>query len=388
MVGGPPDILVLMLKLILLVSPVYVTLFWYLTLNTNKAKGSEPKFFLGKFMGIACLLFFSHLLYFLPLPGWYHYADPFYHFFSLLVYPMYYIYIRLLTVDRVFVWKKHALFLLPAFVLFLFYLVGVLLMTKSEHLDYLYRQLLSGEKVSGVFRYQKTVYLACRFVFVVQGLLYMWLSITLVGANKNNVQNYYANTSEDNLKKIYWLNITLFVTIIFGMTFSILGKERFIANENSLILPSAVFSVMLFVIGWLGNIQRAVLIDGGDLHRGSVKAGLEEEPEPNHLADIRNRLVQIFEEGKIYLNKDLTIWEVSRVLGTNRTYVSSVINNDFKQNFSSFVNSYRAKHVQMLLANNPDISKQDLVEMSGFGSMASMNRALHHEQTTTQPLET
>src|SRR5690554_3931861 len=145
---------------------------------------------------------------------------------------------------------------------------------------------------------------------------------------------------------------------------------------------------MLFVIGWLGNIQRAVLIDGGDLIRGSVKAGLEDEPEPNHLADIRNRLVQIFEEGKIFLNKDLTIWEVSRVLGTNRTYVSSVINNDFKQNFSSFVNSYRAKHAQKLLANNPEISKQDLAEMSGFGSLASMRRALHHEQTTTQPLET
>jgi YesN/AraC family two-component response regulator len=62
-------------------------------------------------------------------------------------------------------------------------------------------------------------------------------------------------------------------------------------------------------------------------------------------------------------------------VGTNRTYVSSVINNEFKQNFSSFVNSYRVKHAKMLQGNNPDISKQDLAEMSGFGSQVSMKRA-------------
>lgn len=369
------DILGDMLKLILLLSPVYVTLFWSITLHTNRVKGSEPKFFLGRFMGIACLLFFSHMLYFLPLPGLYHYADPFYHLLSLLVYPIYYVYIRLLTVDRVFDWKKHGVYFLPALLLFLLYLAGVLLMTKDEHLDYLYRLLLSGEKLRGIFLYQKSVYLTCRVVFIIQGLVYMWLSIRLVAANKKNVQNYYANTSADNLDKIYWLNISLFVTIVFGIILSLIGKENFVSDEKSLILPSVIFSVTLFVIGWLGNIQRAVLTESGDQFQDPVIERIEEEYEPDHLEDIRKKIKLLFDEGKIFLNKDLTIWEVARVVGTNRTYVSSVINNDFKQNFSSFVNSYRVKHAKMLQGNNPDISKQDLAEMSGFGSQVSMKRA-------------
>lgn len=369
------DILGDMLKLILLLSPVYVTLFWSITLHTNRVKGSEPKFFLGRFMGIACLLFFSHMLYFLPLPGLYHYADPFYHLLSLVVYPIYYVYIRLLTVDRVFDWKKHGVYFLPALLLFLLYLAGVLLMTKDEHLDYLYRLLLSGEKLRGIFLYQKSVYLTCRVVFIIQGLVYMWLSIRLVAANKKNVQNYYANTSADNLDKIYWLNISLFVTIVFGIILSLIGKENFVSDEKSLILPSVIFSVTLFVIGWLGNIQRAVLTESGDQFQDPVIERIEEEYEPDHLEDIRKKIKLLFDEGKIFLNKDLTIWEVARVLGTNRTYVSSVINNDFKQNFSSFVNSYRVKHAKMLQGNNPDISKQDLAEMSGFGSQVSMKRA-------------
>lgn len=369
------DILGDMLKLILLLSPVYVTLFWSITLHTNRVKGSEPKFFLGRFMGIACLLFFSHMLYFLPLPGLYHYADPFYHLLSLLVYPIYYVYIRLLTVDRVFDWKKHGVYFLPALLLFLLYLAGVLLMTKDEHLDYLYRLLLSGEKLRGIFLYQKSVYLTCRVVFIIQGLVYMWLSIRLVAANKKNVQNYYANTSADNLDKIYWLNISLFVTIVFGIILSLIGKENFVSDEKSLILPSVIFSVTLFVIGWLGNIQRAVLTESGDQFQDPVIERIEEEYEPDHLEDIRKKIKLLFDEGKIFLNKDLTIWEVARVVGTNRTYVSSVINNEFKQNFSSFVNSYRVKHAKMLQGNNPDISKQDLAEMSGFGSQVSMKRA-------------
>lgn len=369
------DILGDMLKLILLLSPVYVTLFWSITLHTNRVKGSEPKFFLGRFMGIACLLFFSHMLYFLPLPGLYHYADPFYHLLSLLVYPIYYVYIRLLTVDRVFDWKKHGVYFLPALLLFLLYLAGVLLMTKDEHLDYLYRLLLSGEKLRGIFLYQKSVYLTCRVVFIIQGLVYMWLSIRLVAANKKNVQNYYANTSADNLDKIYWLNISLFVTIVFGIILSLIGKENFVSDEKSLILPSVIFSVTLFVIGWLGNIQRAVLTESGDQFQDPVIERIEEEYEPDRLEDIRKKIKLLFDEGKIFLNKDLTIWEVARVVGTNRTYVSSVINNDFKQNFSSFVNSYRVKHAKMLQGNNPDISKQDLAEMSGFGSQVSMKRA-------------
>ena len=369
------DILGDMLKLILLLSPVYVTLFWPITLHTNRVKGSEPNVFLGRFMGIACLLFFSHMLYFLPLPGLYHYADPFYHLLSLLVYPIYYVYIRLLTVDRVFDWKKHGVYFLPALLLFLLYLAGVLLMTKDEHLDYLYRLLLSGEKLRGIFLYQKSVYLTCRVVFIIQGLVYMWLSIRLVAANKKNVQNYYANTSADNLDKIYWLNISLFVTIVFGIILSLIGKENFVSDEKSLILPSVIFSVTLFVIGWLGNIQRAVLTESGDQFQDPVIERIEEEYEPDHLEDIRKKIKLLFDEGKIFLNKDLTIWEVARIVGTNRTYVSSVINNDFKQNFSSFVNSYRVKHAKMLQGNNPDISKQDLAEMSGFGSQVSMKRA-------------
>ncbi len=263
--------------------------------------------------------------------------------------------------------------------MFVLYGAGVLCMSKDEHLNYLYRSLchLPDEPLSGIFLYQKTVYSICRVVFIIQGLVYMWLSFRLVVKNKDNVQNYYANTEDDTLSKVHWLNITLLVTISFGIVLSALGKESFMSGDAKLIVPSAVISVMFFIIGLLGNKQRQILTD----NRVEEKANQSETEEQNNeantaqLTQIGLKVEQLFGEQKIYLNKDLTIWEVARIAGSNRTYISQMINNNFKQNFSSFVNAYRVQHAKTLLKENPGMSKTDLAEMSGFGSVLSMQRA-------------
>ncbi|OQB29697.1 MAG: Helix-turn-helix domain protein [Bacteroidetes bacterium ADurb.Bin174] len=366
-----------MFKLILLLNPIYVTLFWILVLNTNKKQGNVPKLFLGRFMTVTFLLYLSHFFYYLPLPEIYHYIDPFYQLLNLLVYPMYYIYIRLLTVDDRFKIKKHSINLAFPILIFILYGVGTLLMTKEEHIDYLYRQLYTNEPLTGVFLYQKTIYLLCRIAFILQGVVYMWLSYRLVVKHKEHILNYYANTEDDSLDKIHILNITLSITIIMGILMSVLGKESFMSDEKALILPSVIFSIMLFWIGWLGNKQRALLIND-ILLDGSVdypQVTDDIEPTTVQLAVVREKIIKLFEEKKIYLNKDLTIWEVARIIGTNRTYISSVINNDFKQNFSCFVNSYRVKHAQAIINQNPKIQKEELAERSGFGSVSSMHRA-------------
>jgi len=83
----------------------------------------------------------------------------------------------------------------------------------------------------------------------------------------------------------------------------------------------------------------------------------------------------LFDKDLIYLDKDLTIWELASKLGTNRTYVSQIINNEHGQNFSAFVNSYRISHAENLLESNPKLSPAEIAEMSGFGCLKSWKRA-------------
>jgi len=370
-----------MLKLFLLLNPVYATLFWAVVLNTVKPQGNEPKAFLGKFFVVAFFTFVAHLLYFIPLPNIYVYADPIYYLTHLLVFPLYYIYVRLLSIDHSFSLKKHYKHLLMPFVLFVFYAIGSFFMIKVEYVNFIYDTLIEDESVKGVFLYQKIVYFAIRIAFIIQGVVYMTLSILAVKHNQKNVINFYSNTEDDSLYKVQWLNVTVSVTMTTCIIMEIFGKEKFTGHDFFLLAPSAILTVMLFCIGWLGSSQRAVLLidieeknknaETGE-HTGSFQ---QEKPTKSQNIRIKNHLEKLFNEEQIYLNKDLTIWELSRKLGTNRTYLSQIINNDYGQNFSTFVNSYRTRHAEILQQSRPDLTKDDIADLSGFGSAKSWKRA-------------
>jgi len=249
-----------MFKLFLLLNPIYATLFWAIVLSSVKPQGNEPKTFLGKFFFVACMTFVSYVFYFLPLPEIYVYEDSIYLLTHLSIFPMYYIYVRLLTVDRKLSWRKHYIHFVTPAILIVLYLICVFCMSKEETIDFIYNKLVSNEPVTGVFLFRKIIYNLTRITFIIQGIVYMTQSILVVRKNLQNVVNFYSNTEDDSLDKVQWLNITVSVTMSTCIVMEIFGKERFTGHDFLLIGPSIVFTVMLFIIGWLGNKQRAVLL--------------------------------------------------------------------------------------------------------------------------------
>ena len=364
-----------MLKLTLLLNPIYVTLFWAITLHIHPRNTHFPKAFLGKFMAVAFLLYLSHFTFFYPIPEAYHYLDSFYNLFSLLLYPMYYIYIRLLTVDAKFELKKHYPYFIIPLVLFLLYGTGILLMTKEQHLDFVYNILPSKTHTSGIFSYQKNIYLLSRVVFVLQGIVYLYLSNREIKRNKSTIEHYYTNTESSNINNIYFLNLTLIFTMLIGIALSFMGKELFLRSTHILIFPSLFLSVLLFSIGLLGSMQKAVVISKEEQEAVTANEEKQYDSLSPHLAPIREKLLHLFIEERIYLNKDLTLWDITRTIGTNRTYISLIINNEHNTNFSSFVNRYRINYAKEILQKNSLINNQDLADMTGFGSVISLQRS-------------
>jgi AraC-like DNA-binding protein len=368
-------------------NPVYATLFWAVVLNSVKPQGNEPKTFLGKFFVVAFLTFIAHLLYFIPLPEIYVYADSIYYLTHLLVFPLYYIYVRLLSIDHNFSLKKHCKYLLAPFVLFVLYAAGVFFMTKTEYINFIYNTLIEGENVTGVFLYQKIVYFVIRIAFIIQGVVYMTLSVLAVKRNQKNVDHFYSNTEDDSLRKVQWLNATVSVTMTTCVIMEILGKEKFTGHDFFLLAPADILTITLFCIGWLGNRQRAVLLT--DMEEKNKNEAADEYTDKGRRTGlplykkstksrniyIKKRMEKLFNEKHIYLNKDLTIWELAKQLNTNRSYLSQMINTDYGQNFSTFVNSYRARHAENLQQSHPELSQADIAGMSGFGSVKSWKRA-------------
>jgi len=93
-------------------------------------------------------------------------------------------------------------------------------------------------------------------------------------------------------------------------------------------------------------------------------------------------LMAYFEKEKPYLQPDLTLTNASKVIGTNRTYLSAVINSNFGVNFNVFVNQFRICYVEDYLKLHPKTSKDELVDIGGFGSVSSLKRALNKQKLT------
>ncbi len=365
-------------KVFFLLNPVYVTFFWAVVLNFLPKSNNAPKRFLGKFMLVALVVYLSHLVYFTQQFWLYLYIDAISILASLLVYPLYHIYVRLLTVDLSFSVKRHWKYLAAPFSVFIFYLISVAFLTPEEHLHFLKNPVKGFALRGGQFWHISAAYDLYKVVFVIQVVYFLAKSFQLISKSKERLKDYYSNPKDNNLGWIHYFNITLAVTSIASVVLAIVGRERFSLNEISLAFPSIVFSIMLFCIGLLGLLANTKAIPMDEKKEAMFKT----EPGIRDLTDekMTQKIWILLEEQKIYSNPNLKIWDVSGMLGTNRTYASHIINKYYGKNFRHLINSFRVKAVEEILQRNPYIKNQDLVEESGFGSLSSLYRCFAEEK--------
>lgn len=80
---------------------------------------------------------------------------------------------------------------------------------------------------------------------------------------------------------------------------------------------------------------------------------------------------------KLYLNNLLVQTDIARILHISGRTLSRIIKEKTGQNFSSFINEYRVREVQMLM-RKPELSHlslEALAHMAGFNSRAVFYRS-------------
>jgi AraC-like DNA-binding protein len=89
-------------------------------------------------------------------------------------------------------------------------------------------------------------------------------------------------------------------------------------------------------------------------------------------------LREALESQKLYLNPELTLDDLIKVLGTNKKYLYYAIKSNTEDNFRSLVNEYRVNHVKSMIhaaiENTKKIDIDEIQLSSGFQSTASFFR--------------
>lgn len=368
---------------LIIYTPMYVTGFWALVLLLSSGKKNRAKQFLGIFMILAFGVYFSHALYFQNQYSAYLFFDPIYIFSSLSVFPMYYWYIKLLTVDSD-IKPGNLIMFLPALVFSLTTALIYVLMAPAERTEYLLAYLFRTEEMktgSSLLTIQRIIFIASRLIFTFQIFIFLILGRKLVLQYNSRIANFYSDLESKTIGWVKLLLYSFFVTSSMSIIFNLIGRSVFSGSIFLLLIPSAIFSVLLFIIGFLGYMQNYTVIDLVADEQDQADLSMKEYNQ----AQLKVNLLDLFVNQEIFKNRDLKITLVSQYLQTNRTYVSNLINTEFKCTFSEFVNQYRVIEAKKQLADSKhqNYSLDYISEASGFGSIHSFIRIFKEHEGIT-----
>ena len=371
-----------MFRTILLLSPIYITLFWSIALTGNKKKHNIPQALLSRFMLFPAICFTALFLYFSPYPDIYPYFDLALQYSISLFFPVYYIFFRLLTIDDEFSFKAHFRFLALPLLIASVYGIGIFFTPWEEYKAWLFDEnAFSGSPYIQFLTIMRDI---IRVHFFIQ------LCITFIG-NQLLIKKYgikaeqfYSDMEEENYRNAKMLNYCIIITIILSIIIFALGHVLIFPTETELNLVLSISSLMLFFIGYMGLKQEPINPTFEMVNNDDALIQLEVIPIDSRKKILHKMLAQ-FEEEKIYLNSQLNIMDIVQAVGTNRTYISSIINQHYNQNFCSFVNSYRIVELERVLLKNPEYTNEILSDCCGFGSLNSLKRAIFSKTGMTLP---
>lgn len=89
--------------------------------------------------------------------------------------------------------------------------------------------------------------------------------------------------------------------------------------------------------------------------------------------EIETRLNE-WKEHKSYLHFHLTIQDLSKAVGINRTYLSNYINDSYGENFNNWVNRLRIEEAKEYIRIYPEYSLSEVARKVGFADLAHFSK--------------
>ncbi len=187
------------------------------------------------------------------------------------------------------------------------------------------------------------------------------------------VNQFYADTEDKSMHNIQSVLYLIVVTSVMSFVANAVGRYRFTDSSFLLAFPSITFSILLFTIGYLGIHRHFSIVD---LKHDRGIMNDEEQQETNPDKTLTERIVEVVGKEKIYLQPDLKLEDLARMMNTNRTYIYQAINQQMGITFNEFINRQRIAYAEQLMNDNPTLSANDVAIQSGFASISSFYRNL------------
>lgn len=372
------------------VLPMLVCLFWSVVLffEIISRRRDHARIWLFVFMCAATLLYLGHAAYFNHCKNGIIIYDTIYVTCNLAVFPLYYEYVRALTETSRSFTQRHHLWLLPALLGGITVGLLYLLMSDSQIWMFVDSYLYGNQTVwnSGLVTCQSVVHHILKIWFALQIIPILVIELRIIRRFNWQLDLFYSDTEQRSLASVAVLLRLLVLTSVISLGFSILGRSRFLESTWTLMIPSLLFSALLFAIGYLGT-HRSFTID--DILSAEIpeESDMTEEETPmeetsaeqntkdtEKFEELALRITTLMKENKVFLQPDLNLMDLAQMLNTNQKYVYIAFRKVLDTKFSEYVNRLRIDYASHILQENPSLKLNEVAQMSGYSSSATFYR--------------
>ncbi len=304
---------------------------------------------------------------------------------ELLLPPALYLYVRTMTQPFGFQQKLWVHFM-PS-------LLIVLLVVPFFFLDFTAKKAIVDsnfiEWPAGVLQF---TFPLAMVIWAAQFTFYLIMAFRLLFIHTRSISHFFSYREEISLS---WLRNFLLLNVVTWAFLAYFYVSFAQSNEhiNPVMNWFLFFSVLLvFYLGLKGLTQRRIYhVNPNLISAGNPAERQQTEDEANNSSkkyknsaltedisqQIVNRLSMVMQDEKPYLNNDLTLPDLAKMVATSPNYLSQVINEQLQMNFFDYVNSHRIETAKRLILDPlpHTLTIHDIAMESAFNSKSAFYSA-------------
>ena len=216
------------------------------------------------------------------------------------------------------------------------------------------------------------------------------LARRVIVAYRRAIRIFNETQADDIGAYIEWLSIFTYWAVIFGVGCGLLTflPDRYVYIW---VLSSIPFYCYLFhcyqnYLLFYEQVENAFEQDIQSEEELLTNSGIEPEMVSEEVPESYTEFIEkvdnwIKTDG--YVQQGLTIKELSKILYTNRTYLSAYIKTTYKMTFREWITGLRLEYAKNILKEHPEINIQKLAESSGFLSRSNFIKLFSEKEGCT-----
>ena len=212
---------------------------------------------------------------------------------------------------------------------------------------------------------------------------------------KQKLDDYY---SEDSEAYIRWMSVFTYWAIIFGV-----GQGLFTFVPSKYVFVWIISAIPFYIYLYTSyanyflfyeNVEGALAVDEGSEYADSTTNSNKKEDKPSGSQErsigmakvqetILERQLKKWTDEKKFTTGGVTIEDVARETGTNRTYISSFINSHYSMSFREWINELRLEYAKELMRNNPELAMREVARLAGYLSLSYFTKTFKEAEGVT-----